>query len=82
MKISSFRVAFSLAAIFAAVFSANAQFTKLNAAGSTFAAPIMQRWSEEFSKANPNVQIIYLAVGSGIGVTNFTESISRPVTQR
>jgi len=75
MKISSFRVAFSLAAIFAAVFSANAQFTKLNAAGSTFAAPIMQRWSEEFSKANPNVQIIYLAVGSGIGVTNFTEGI-------
>ncbi len=75
MKISSFRVAFSLAAIFAAVFSANAQFTKLNAAGSTFAAPIMQRWSEEFSKVNPNIQIIYFAAGSGTGITNFTDGI-------
>ena len=75
MKISSFRVALSLAAVFAAAFSAKAQFTKLNAAGSTFAALIMQRWSEEFSKANPNIQVIYFAVGSGTGITNFTEGI-------
>ena len=75
MKISSFRVALLLVAVFAAAFSAKAQFTKVNAAGSTFAALIMQRWSDEFSKANPNVQIIYLAVGSGIGVSNFMEGI-------
>jgi phosphate transport system substrate-binding protein len=74
VKISSFRVAFSLAAVFAAVFSANAQFTKF-AAGSTFAALIMLRWSEEFSKVNPNIQIIYFAVGSGTGITNFTDGI-------
>jgi phosphate transport system substrate-binding protein len=81
MKNDSLRVALLLVVAFAALQSASAQ-TKLNAAGSTFAALILERWSEEFSKANPNVQIIYLAVGSGIGVTNFTESISRPVTQR
>lgn len=74
-KISSFRAALSLLAIFVATFSAKAQFTKVNAAGSTFAALIMEHWSEEFSKANPNVQIIYLAVGSGLGITNFTEGI-------
>src|SRR5258708_31710536 len=75
MKISSFRVALSLAAVFAAAFSAKAQFTKLNATGSTFAALIMQRWSEEFSRVNPNIQVIYFAVGSGTGITNFTEGI-------
>src|SRR5260370_25463943 len=75
MKISSFRVALSLAAVFAAAFSARAEFTKLNAAGSTFAALIMQRWSEELSRVNPNIQVIYFAVGSGTGITNFTEGI-------
>ena len=35
----------------------------------------MQRWSEEFSKVNPNIQIIYFAVGSGTGITNFTDGI-------
>jgi phosphate transport system substrate-binding protein len=75
MKFSSFRVALSLVAVFAATFSAKAQFTKLNAAGSTFAALIMDRWTEEFSKTNPNVEIIYLAIGSGGGIANFTEGI-------
>src|SRR5260370_37507915 len=75
MKISSFRVALSLAAVFGAAFSAKAQFTKLNATGSTFAALIMQHWSEEFSRVNPNIQVIYFAVGSGTGITNFTEGI-------
>jgi phosphate transport system substrate-binding protein len=75
MKFSSFRVALSLVAVIAATFSAKAQFTKLNAAGSTFAALIMDRWTEEFSKTNPNVEIIYLATGSGGGIANFTEGI-------
>jgi phosphate transport system substrate-binding protein len=74
MKNDSLRLALLLVVAFAALQSASAQ-TKLNAAGSTFAALILERWSEEFTKANPNVQIIYLAVGSGIGVTNFTEGI-------
>jgi phosphate transport system substrate-binding protein len=74
MKIDSFRVALSLVVASVALCSASAK-TKLNAAGSTFAALIMERWSEEFSKANPNIEITYLAVGSGIGITNFTEGI-------
>jgi ABC-type phosphate transport system substrate-binding protein len=75
MKISSFSVALSVVAVFAAAFSAKAQFTKVNAAGSTFAALIMDRWSEEFSKANPGIRIIYLPVGSGVGVNNFMQGI-------
>ena len=74
MKTNSFRVALSLVLASTAFYSAWAQ-TKLNGAGSTFAALIMQRWSEEYSKVSPNTQIIYFAVGSGIGINNFTEGL-------
>jgi phosphate transport system substrate-binding protein len=74
MKINSFRVALSLVAVSAAACSASAQ-TKLNGAGATFPAPLYQRWIAEFAKANPNVQINYQAVGSGTGITNFTQGI-------
>jgi phosphate transport system substrate-binding protein len=74
MKINSFRVALSLVAVSAATYSASAQ-TKLNGAGATFPAPLYQRWIAEFTKANPNVQINYQAVGSGTGITNFTQGI-------
>jgi phosphate transport system substrate-binding protein len=74
MKINSFRVALSVAVASAAVCTASAQ-TKLNGAGATFPAPLYQRWIAEFGKANPNVQINYQAVGSGTGITNFTQGI-------
>jgi phosphate transport system substrate-binding protein len=74
MKINSFRVALSLVAVSAAAYSASAQ-TKLNGAGATFPAPLYQRWIAEFTKANPNFQINYQAVGSGTGITNFTQGI-------
>jgi phosphate transport system substrate-binding protein len=35
----------------------------------------MDRCDEEFSKTNPNVEIIYLAIGSGGGIANFMEGI-------
>ena len=74
MKINSLRVALTLVAVSAAAYSASAQ-TKLNGAGATFPAPLYQRWIAEFTKANPNVQINYQAVGSGTGITNFTQGI-------
>ncbi|HXM30040.1 MAG TPA: phosphate ABC transporter substrate-binding protein PstS [Chthoniobacterales bacterium] len=61
-------------AVSAAAYSVSAQ-TKLNGAGATFPAPLYQRWIAEFTKANPNVQINYQAVGSGTGITNFTQGI-------
>jgi phosphate transport system substrate-binding protein len=74
MKINSFRVALSLLAFSVMAHSVTAQ-TKLNGAGATFPAPLYQRWIAEFSKANPNIQINYQAVGSGTGITNFTQAI-------
>jgi phosphate transport system substrate-binding protein len=74
MKINSLRVALTLVAVSAEVYSVSAQ-TKLNGAGATFPAPLYQRWIAEFTKANPNVQINYQAVGSGTGITNFTQGI-------
>jgi phosphate transport system substrate-binding protein len=74
MKINPFKAAFLLVAVSAAGYSASAQ-TKLNGAGATFPAPLYQRWIAEFGKANPGVQINYQAVGSGTGITNFTQGI-------
>src|ERR1700745_3264640 len=74
MKINTLRVCLTLVAVSAAAYSASAQ-TKLNGAGATFPAPLYQRWIAEFTKANPNVQINYQAVGSGTGITNFTQGI-------
>src|SRR6201984_403269 len=74
MKINSLRVALTLVAVSAAAYSASSE-TKCNGAGATFPAPLYQRWIAEFTKANPNVQINYQAVGSGTGITNFTQGI-------
>ncbi len=40
-------------------------------AGSTFAAPLWKKWSEEYGVAHRNVSISYDAVGSGEGVKRF-----------
>ena len=43
----------------------------LHGAGSTFAAPLYAKWSEEYGVAHRNVSISYDAVGSGEGVKRF-----------
>ena len=43
----------------------------LRGAGSTFAAPLWKKWSEEYGVAHRNVSISYDAVGSGEGVKRF-----------
>jgi phosphate transport system substrate-binding protein len=43
----------------------------LQGAGSTFAAPLYRKWTEEFKILHPNVLISYDAVGSGEGVRRF-----------
>ncbi len=40
---------------------------EINAAGSTFIAPLMNTWASEFAKTS-DMQVYYLAVGSGDGV--------------
>lgn len=43
----------------------------LRGAGSTFAAPLYERWIEEYAVSHPNVSISYDAMGSGEGVKRF-----------
>ena len=43
----------------------------INGAGSTFAAPLYNRWASEFRKSNPSSKINYQALGSGAGVQQF-----------
>ncbi len=44
----------------------------LNGAGATFPYPLLSKWSSEYSKINPNIQINYQSVGSGAGIQQIT----------
>ena len=49
--------------------------TQLQGAGATFPAPLYLRWIAEYTKANPDVQINYQAIGSGAGIKQFTDNL-------
>jgi phosphate transport system substrate-binding protein len=40
----------------------------LQGSGSTFVKPIMDKWTSEYGKANPNIKADYQGVGSGAGI--------------
>ncbi len=44
---------------------------KLQGAGSTFTAPLYEKWISEYERINPKVAIDYKAVGSGEGIQRF-----------
>jgi phosphate transport system substrate-binding protein len=45
----------------------------LNGAGATFPYPLISKWSSEYNKMKPNIQINYQSVGSGAGIKQITE---------
>jgi phosphate transport system substrate-binding protein len=47
--------------------------TTINGAGSTFVNPIMSKWSSEYHKLHPDVQINYQSIGSGGGIRQVIE---------
>ena len=49
----------------------SASAPRISAGGATFVDPIMQKWSAEYRKAK-NVEIDYVAKGSGYGISNVT----------
>lgn len=54
--------------------TAKAQATiTLNGAGATFPYPLISKWSSEYNKIKPDVQINYQSVGSGAGIKQITE---------
>jgi phosphate transport system substrate-binding protein len=46
----------------------------INGAGSTFAAPMYQQWAGQY-KSKKGVQINYQAIGSGGGISEFTQGV-------
>jgi phosphate transport system substrate-binding protein len=43
----------------------------LQGAGSTFSAPLYEKWIAEFERTHPSVSIHYAAIGSGEGIARF-----------
>jgi phosphate transport system substrate-binding protein len=50
--------------------------TSLTGSGSTFAAPILQRWAFNFQKENRDITVNYQSVGSGAGITQFSKNVT------
>ena len=67
--VAVFAAALSLALIAAGCSKSSSGLT---GAGSTFAQPMYQTWSQSFLKLEPDTKINYQAIGSGGGVTQFT----------
>lgn len=51
------------------------QPVNLVGAGASFPAPIYQRWFQDLSNSNPNLQVDYQSVGSGAGVERFVQGL-------
>ncbi len=49
-----------------------AQEIRMQGAGSTFIAPLMQRWTTAFQKLHPDIAIDYQSIGSGGGIKGIT----------
>lgn len=50
--------------------------TAINGSGATFPAPLYMRWASDYKKADPSVTVNYQGIGSGAGVTQFTQGIT------
>jgi phosphate transport system substrate-binding protein len=56
--------------------SASGSSSVINGAGSTFAAPMYQQWAGQYRQGvNHNVQINYQAIGSGGGISEFSQGV-------
>ena len=62
-------VAIGVAAL---VVGAAAQKVQIQGAGATFPNPIYQKWTAEYNKIHPNIEINYQSLGSGAGIRQLT----------
>jgi len=58
---------------FAYQYSSTPQAITLNGAGATFPFPLIDKWTAEYHKIKPNVQVNYQSIGSGGGIKQHTE---------
>ncbi len=61
------KVLIAIAAVLVSTAVLQAQ-TAINGAGSTFVYPLFSKWSEEYHKLKPQIQINYQSIGSGGGI--------------
>lgn len=61
-------------AIAAMPWPALASKLELHGAGSTFSAPLYEKWIDAFEKAHPSIGIKYDAIGSGEGIARFVNA--------
>ncbi len=61
------RIVTAFAFVLVSVIGAGAQ-TIINGAGATFPFPLISKWSSEYHKIKPDVQINYQSIGSGGGI--------------
>src|SRR3954465_15024631 len=59
-------------AVMTLVAGAAAQKIQIQGAGATFPNPIYQKWTAEYYKLHPNVEINYQSLGSGAGIRQLT----------
>jgi phosphate transport system substrate-binding protein len=52
--------------------AASAPAADLHGAGASFPAPLYDRWFKDYVRSHPNVRVDYQSVGSGAGITQFT----------
>jgi phosphate transport system substrate-binding protein len=77
LRLLSPLIAVGVTAILSAVSTQDASAqTSLNASGATFPAPLYNRWFQEYNKLHSDVQVNYQGVGSGQGITNFTNGLT------
>ncbi len=61
------QIATAFALVLASAAGAGAQ-TVINGAGATFPFPLISKWSSEYHKLKPDIQINYQSIGSGGGI--------------
>ncbi len=61
------KVLITLAAVLVSTAMVNAQ-TIINGAGSTFIYPMFSKWSNEYHKMHPQIELNYQSIGSGGGI--------------
>jgi phosphate transport system substrate-binding protein len=57
--------------------SASSDTITLQGAGATFPAPLYKRWFLEYYKRDPEIRVNYQAIGSGAGIRQFTEGLTK-----
>jgi phosphate ABC transporter phosphate-binding protein len=66
-------IAIIVTSVFTYQYLSTPQTITLNGAGATFPFPLIDKWTAEYHKIKPSVQVNYQSIGSGGGIKQHTE---------